>query len=457
MQVPEGYILVKQSDYDSLLKRLSALETLLSKDSSNSSKPPSSDGLKKKPKNNREKSSRKQGAQTGHKGNGLKPMAVIDETIACPVLGFCSCGSELISSKVSRIEKRQVIDTPTKLTHVREYHVEVKRCNCGKEHKGHCDYSNRVQYGTGLKSMLVYFNQYQLLPAVRIQELMKDLFGISTSDGLLFSSIEKSFVNLAMTLSDIKGKLKTSTLIHNDETGVRCEGKTKWVHVTSNEQFTYFNIHDKRGREAINDIGILPVYKGISVHDRWSSYDIYSCVHSLCNAHLLRDLKFVHEEMNRSWALEMIQLLKQANKRKKENELTPCWVRKAECRMDAIIANGEKDEPVDLVKKGKRGRCSKNKSLRLIHAFRDKKKEILLFLHNKEVPFDNNLAERDLRMVKLKQKISGCFRSKYGAEMFCGIRSYISTVRKQGFPVLDAIKQTLNGDQNFIYNFTTEQ
>jgi transposase len=457
MDTPKGY--VKLADYEHLqqllyhaLLRISELESILKKNSSNSSKPPSSDGLKKKIKNNRQKSNRKPGAQMGHKGNGLSPLEEVDEKILCLVKSRCECGEDMSRKKVVRIEKRQVIDTPKKLIHVKEYLLEVKQCKCGREHKGQCNYDHRVQYGEGIKSLLVYLNQYQLLPNQRIQEMMKDLFTLSVSDGLIFSSTENCFHNLTDTIETIKQGLIESEFIHNDETGVRSEGKTRWVHSTSNEEFTHFAIHAKRGNEAMDEIGILPLFKGISIHDRWASYDKYTCTHALCNAHLLRDLKFVHEEMNRPWALEMMTLLQAANERKKEGTLTSNWITRTENKMDKIIQRAEDKEPKEIFQKGKRGRKAKNKSLRLLHVFRDKKEQILLFLRNKSIPFDNNLAERDLRMIKLKQKISGCFRSQRGTEIFCAIRSYISTIRKQNYPVWQAIKQALTGKTNFIYN-----
>lgn len=466
MEIPAGYILIKKTEYDSLVKqveeltrinlllfkRIEELEAIVKKNSSNSSKPPSSDGLKKKIKNNRQKSSRKAGAQPGHKGKGLSPMEKVDEQILCPVNTLCECGEDMSRKKVVRIEKRQVIDTPKKLVHVKEYLVEIKECRCGIEHKGQCNYGQRVQYGEGLKSLLVYFNQYQFIPTERIQEMMKDIFGLSISDGLIFSSTEKCFHNLADTTEVIKQRLIASGVIHNDETGVRSEGKTQWVHSSSNSEFSHFSIHNKRGTVAMDEIGILPQFKGISIHDRWASYDKYNCTHALCNAHLLRDLKFVHEEMNRPWADEMIQLLQAGNERKKEGTITSHWITRTANKMDAIIRKAERKEPKEKIQKKKRGRKAKNKSLRLLHVFKNKKKEILLFLRNKDVPFDNNLAERDLRMIKLKQKISGCFRSKLGAEIFCRIRSYISTIRKQGYLVWQAIKQALTGKTNFIYN-----
>ena len=468
MKVPKGYVLLKKEEYEMLRKsvsriaeleriifmqskRIEELEGILKKNSSNSSRPPTSDGLKKKIKNNRIKGNKKQGAQPGHQGNGLSLMEKVDEQIVCPVKKQCECGANLNRIEVIRIEKRQVIDTPKKLIYVKEYLVEVKKCKCGKEHRGDCVYEQRVQYGEGIKGLLVYFNQYQFIPNDRLQEMMKDLFGLSLSDGLIFSSATTCFNNLINTVEMIKEGLKESTLIHNDETGIRCEGKTQYIHCASNERLTHFAIHSKRGCEAIDEIGILPEFRGISVHDRWASYDRYDCVHALCNAHLLRDLKFVHEEMNRNWAKKMIGLMVDVNERKKEGRLTANYTTRIERKMDKIIRIALRREPKEPYIPGKRGKIPQNKSVLLLHVFRDKKEEIMLFARNKEVPFDNNLCERDLRMIKLKQKISGCFRSKLGAEIFCGIRSYISTIRKQGFSVWEAIKKALVGESNFIY------
>lgn len=463
-EVREGYVLVKKSDYErdmqrqldlerltvELIGRITELEAIIKKNSSNSSKPPSSDGLKKKIKNNRGQSNRKQGAQAGHAGKGLSVIEQIDEKIVCAVTGRCECGSDMSNKEVIRTEKRQVIDIPPKLVWVKEYLVEVKICKCGREHRGQCDYEQRVQYGNGLKSLLVYFNQYQFIPAGRIQEMMKDLFGLSVSDGLIFSSTETCFTNLSDTTAVIKQGLINSSIIHSDETSMRSEGATQWIHNASNDQYTHFAIHRKRGNEAMDEIGILPSFKGTCIHDRWVSYYKYDCSHGLCNAHLLRDLIFVKEEMNRKWADEVIKLLIQGNQRKKEGTLTGYWITRTENKIEDIVRQAIGKEPKEICQPGKRGRKAKNKSLRLLEVFRDKKKEILLFLRNHDVPFDNNLAERDLRMIKLKQKISGCFRSKHGAEIFCTIRSYISTIRKQGYPVWESIKQALDSKTNFI-------
>ena len=227
----------------------------------------------------------------------MSAVANPDEVISCKVEKIkCDCGQDLRNVKTEREEKRQVIDIAEVLTKVVEFKVEVKKCSCGKEHKGVCEFNARVQYGHRLKSMLGYFNVYQLLPSERIQELFKDLFGLNIGDGTIQSSISLCYENLQQTEEEIKQQLIQSPVLHNDETGIRCHGQTQWIHSASNEQCTLYGIHPKRGNEGINAMGIMENYFGVSVHDRWASYDKYTnCIHTLCNAHLLRDLKFMHE------------------------------------------------------------------------------------------------------------------------------------------------------------------
>lgn len=466
MKIPKGYILIKQTEYDSmlktisqlmirvveleeqnikLLKRIEELETQKNKDSRNSSKPPSSDGLKKTIKNNREKSKRNQGAQPGHKGSGLSLMKEIDKTVSHSVEGNCDCGASLKQQPTVKVEQRQVIDFPEKLIEVTEHLVEVKACGCGKIHKAVCDYPARVQYGEKVKTFLVYCNQYQQIPFERLQHFVHDMFGLSISDGLIQSSVEQCYQVLENSERQIKEGLMREEVIHNDETGIRCEGKTGWIHNASSTNFTLLHYHSKRGHEAIDAIGILPFYTGISIHDRWSSYDKYPCLHGLCNAHLLRDLKFMHEEMNREWAEKIKCILQKSNQRKKEGRLTAHFITRVKNDIKAIVRKALRMEPKEKNAERKRGRKAKSKPIRLLEVFRDRAHQILLFLEKEEVPFDNNLAERDLRMIKLKQKISGCFRTKKGVDFFCRIRSYIATVKKQANNIMDAITQAMLG------------
>jgi len=432
MKIPEGYILVKESDYRALVKRNAELEELLSKcikridelearlnkTSNNSSKPPSSDGLKKVVKNNREKSNRKPGAQPGHTGSGLSLMKTIDKTIEHKLSGKCDCGKELSKGSIINVEHRQVIDFPEKLTEVRDHQVEVKKCSCGRIHKAVCDYTGRVQYGDRIKTFLIYCNQYQQIPYGRLQEFVGDMFGISISDGLIQSTISDCYENLSETENQIKEALLTSAVIHNDETGMRCENKTGWIHTASNQTHTLYFYHPKRGNEAIDAMGILPFYKGTSIHDRWSSYDKYDCIHGLCNSHLLRDLKFMHEEMNRPWAEELKELLQHANQKKQKGNITKHFRTRIGNQIESIVTKAMRREPRAESIPGKRGRKAKGKALCLLDVFRDRINQVLLFLEKDEVPFDNNLAERDLRMIKLKQKISGCFRQEKVRSIF---------------------------------------
>jgi len=460
-KVPEGYILIKKEEYEGLkrtilemsnmieklTRRIEELESQLSKNSSNSHKPPSSDGLKKKIKNNREKSGKQQGAQPGHKGTTLQFSEQPDETISCKVEGYCECGEDLRLIPAKGIERRQTIELPKKLIKITEFQIEVKECKCGRTHKGFCTQTYRIGYGKRFKSLMVYLNQYQFIPRERLQELVRDYFGISISDGLLESICNECYNQLEATEVSIKEGLIQSLVNNFDETGIRNEGDTNWIHSCSNKQLTHYSISKKRGKEGIDEKGILSEYKGVAVHDRWKSYDGYSCEHALCNAHLLRDLKFVYEELDRQWAKEMINTLIFAKRKRDEENLTHDIIRFIEGQYNHIIDLGMQEEPVEQpspVKK--RGRKAKNKSLRLLEVFKERKIEILMFMYNMDVPFDNNLAERDLRMVKLKQKISGCFRKRESADVFCRIRSYISTIRKQGYPVLEAISATLSGN-----------
>jgi transposase len=303
-----------------------------------------------------------------------------------------------------------------------------------------------VTYGSRLKALAVYLNTYGLIPFERVQEFFYDCFSISIGDGTLAKANESCYNNLEITEAQIKNQLRSGSILHNDETGLRCEKRLNWVHVSSNENFTHFGMHAKRGTEAINDIGILPEYTGVSIHDRYSSYDGYECEHGLCNAHLLRDLKGLVEQGS-PWASKMIALLLKAKTCKETVRLTKKLRTEIFSVYDNIVSDGLSREPMmkELAVK-KRGRIKKSDSLRLLETFSTRKDQILKFFTNPEVPFDNNQAERDLRMIKLKQKISGCFRTFAGGEKFCRIRSYISTIRKQGYNILDSFQQAIEGN-----------
>ena len=448
MKIPKGYILIKESDYKNLLSRIAELEARLNKTSNNSHKPPSSDGYAKVVKNNREKGDKIQGAQQGHKGTTLKMVSTPDKIVIHKLSGNCECGMDLESLTIKDIQRKQEFELPQKLIEVIEHQIEVKQCICGKTHHASCELKGNTQYGNRFKALMVYFNQYQFIPFDRLQQLSEDCFGMSISDGVLEKSNQTCYEHLEQTEEKIKQALIQSPVINNDETGIRCEGITQWVHSTSTPELTFYCIHTKRGTEAINAIGILPQYKGKSIHDRWASYNSYtSCLHGYCNSHLLRDLKYINEEHESSWALSMKQLLVQANDLKKQGNLNSITRKDIEVKYNQIVQEAIKEEALHTARdKPSRGRTSKPKSELLANVFTFESERVLLFLYHEDVPFDNNLAERDLRMLKLKQKISGCFRSSHGAEVFCRIRGYISSARKQGHKILDVLENALNGN-----------
>ena len=455
MKKQEVYISIKKEEFEQILssleflrQRVEDLELQLSKTSKNSSKPPSSDGYKKEVKNNRVKSGLKPGAQKGHRGSTLKMVETPDIVQKHEVYGTCSCGKDLSTLPLTKLHKRQVFDIPPKLLEVTEHQVEVKQCSCGKTHEAWCAYIGPVQYGPKIKALATYMNQYQLLPYNRLQEFMKDAIGISIGDGTLEKTNLECYQNLERTETDIKQALINAGVLQNDETGMRAKGKTKWAHTASTKTHTHYQLHDKRGKEAMDDIGILPQFEGIGVHDRWASYEMYGFGHAYCNAHILRDLKFVHENMGESWAGEMATLLCSANKSKNDgklNSLTKDNIKKEYERIIKGAIEAEMAKPVKTAIEPKKGRPPTSKALRMINMLYEHQKKVLRFIDYEEVPFDNNLAERDLRMVKLKQKISGCFRSDQGQKSFFRIRSYISTARKQGHNVFEAIELAILG------------
>ena len=397
MQIPEGYILIKQEDYDRLIalitelqNRVKELEKKLGLNSQNSHKPPSSDGLKRIIKNNREKGEKKTGGQQGHPGTTLEMVETPDKIIEHKVTNCAYCGTGLGEIAAIKYYRRQVFDLPAVQVQVTEHRIDVKKCPvCGKQTVADCDVPASVQYGEGVRSMAVYLNQYQMLAMERVSETMNDLFNCPISAEVIQQSSELAYQQLEKIVEqDIKTALLQSPVMHNDETGVRCEGKTKWIHTASTPSYTYYAIDNKRGRQAIDRIGILPLFQGTSMHDRLSSYDYYNhCLHVYCHAHLLRDLRFVEEECGRPWAKEMKELTLKANTLKKRNLITDQVISIIEDTYDHVIAEGIKQEPLPTYIPGKRGRRGKGKSLNLLEFYRDKKQILLKFLHAPDIPF----------------------------------------------------------------------
>lgn len=436
--------------------RVTELEAQLNKDSSNSSKPPSSDGLKKKPKNNRKKSGKSTGGQPGHEGKTLEKVKNPDEIIDIKP-EHCECGCNLERVK-GTVRTRQVFEIPVIKINVTEYKTHEIECpGCGKLHKTQFPegVSQPVQYGENLQALMAYLTNYQLIPLERASEFIRDLTGQDISQGTFVNTNKRLKKNLERFEDSVIEQLIGADVAHFDETGMRCDKKTKWVHSASTDRLTYYAIHDKRGATASKDIGILPKFQGTAVHDHWKSYYTYTdCTHAECNAHHLRNLKGIYENYGHEWAKEMSGLLIEIKERAESlkeqgiDSMHSDEIKAYMQRYDDIIVRGKEENAMKnsgLISE-KTGKPKKGEPLNLLEKLENYSLETLAFILDFDIPFDNNLAERDLRMMKLKQKVSGCFRGDEGANMFCRVRSYISTCRKNGMRVLESLVKAIKGE-----------
>jgi transposase len=431
------------------MKLLLALVTLLVNklglNSRNSSKPPSSDPNRRKKKKAAGK--RKPGGQSGHNGTTLhkfdKPDWIQDIKID---------RSSLPKGKYEEVgyESRQVVDIDI-IRVVTEYRAQV----LVDEHQNRYvaefpdGITRPVQYGNSVKAHAVYMSQYQLIPYARVEELFSDQFEIPLSAGTVYNCNEDVYERLDTFETLVKEKLIGSPLIHVDETGINKDGQRFWLHSTSNECWTLFYPHAKRGSEAINDMGIIPNFKGILCHDHWKPYFKYDCEHALCNAHHLRELERAFEQDQQQWAKEMQDLLIQMNKAVNDagGQLDGKTSENYKKQYRAILdkAQIECPPPDESRRRGSRGRMKRSKARNLLERLTDFEKETLRFLDDPIVPFTNNQGENDIRMTKVQQKISGCFRSEKGAAIFCRIRSYLSTCRKHGMRASEALRLLYDG------------
>lgn len=450
-----GLVEELQSALSVLEKCVEALKNQKAKDSHNSSKPPSGDGFGKCTKSLRTKSERSSGGQEGHPGTTLEWSTDSDFTEVHLVQECRGCGLSLSQTPVCGWDLGQVHDLPPMRLLVTNHQAEVKCCpNCQTLNRGEfpAGITTGVQYGGGLKGLMVYLSDYQLLPSARSIELLRDIFGCSPSEGTLYNARERCFEELEPVEGHIIEAIKSSPVAHFDETGARVKGKLFWLHVASSNLFTYYCIHEKRGQAAIDEMTILPEFKGTSVHDGFKSYALYGCLHALCNAHHLRELIFISEQYGQPWAEQMIKLLFDIKNQVDESKtqgllsLDPKVLNAFEVRYQDILKEGFSANPIipsDATKS--RGRPKQSPPKNLLDRLRTQQTEVLRFMHDFKVPFDNNQAERDLRMMKLKQKISGGFRSLLGGQFFCRTRGYISTLKKQRQNILAQLRLVFMG------------
>jgi transposase len=433
-----------------------ALRARLGSDSHNSSKPPSSDGpgSTPHPKSQRVVSGRKSGGQPGHAGHTLRLVEDPDEVAVHGPAHCRACGESLEGVPAVRRERRQVVDIPPIQVRVIEHQVETKQCpGCGVETSGAfpAAVAAPVQYGPRVATLGVYLNQEQLLPLERTCAVLDEVCGCPISEGTLERAVADCHEQLAETEAVIKGGIEAAEVAHFDETGVNIGGKLSWLHVASTSSLTFYATHAKRGREAMDAIGVLPVFRGRAMHDGLASYEQYqACTHALCNAHHLRELTFIEEQLGQPWAKDLKTVLgeiKQAVDTARGQGLTalPAETKHVFARRyDSVLEAGFQANPRPAPS-GKRGRPKLGKAGSLLQRLREHKEETLAFMHDFAVPFDNNQAERDIRMTKVREKISGCFRTTTGPERFCRIRGYISTLRKQGMPIFSALGQAIAG------------
>ena len=443
-----------------LTARVQHLENQRATTSHNSSKPPASDGFAKKTKSRREKSGKKPGGQPGHPGRTLCQVPDPHHTVShlpqrCPC-----CETALADVPATQVEARQVFEIPLSPIEVTEHQVGTKECpRCGCVARGEFPawVTQPVQYGPRLSSVLVYLVTYQLIPRKRTQELMQDLFGATVGGGTLATVIARCAHGLATTSERIREAIRQARCAGFDETSVRIGGKLHWWHTAVTPELTQYHVHGKRGREGIDAGGILPGFRGRAMHDGWGPYAHYGCDHGLCNAHHLRELTYLVERESQEWAAEMIDLLtlalEQVEGARAEGarELDAVTLDTIRTEYRRIVAAGWEanplpaEEPREPTEPRRRGRRAQSKARNLLTRLDRYEEETLAFTSDFEVPFDNNQAERDLRMMKVEQKISGGFRSEEGAHRFGRIRGYLATMRKQGQPMLAAIESVFCG------------
>ena len=442
---------------EQLLQRLQELEARLAKDSHNSSKPPSSDPPFKKPppRSLRKRSGKPPGGQKDHPGATRTLVDTPEHTVVVPLSGACECGRDGMAIPVEVLpERRQVADLVIR-REVTEYRTVAGVCACGQVQRSAfpADVTAPVQYGPGVSALAVYLTQYHQLPFARSAEVLRTVAGIALSPATIYTMVREAAQRLTAPVAAIGAALVQVAVAHADETGMRVAGKLHWLHVLCSATLTVYFVHAKRGREALAAFGLLAFFRGVLVHDHWAAYVIYTCRHAFCNAHHLRELVAIAEQFpHLNWPQRMITLLCEANaaavaaRHAGLAALSVPVIEDFRKRYVAILDQGERRHPRRDPPPGTRRRVKQTSAYNLISRLREHRDDVLRFISDLRVPFDNNQAERDIRMPKLKQKVSGCFRSGSGATAFATVRSYLSTLHKQSFDTYQALVMTFQGN-----------
>jgi transposase len=442
-------IILKDAKIAQFESKVKELTERLNKNSSNSHKPPSSDGYGKKPAFPKSKGG-KQGGQVGHKGGTL--LMESNPDVTQPLIPLvCDCGHDISNEPLIVGEQRQVHDIPRPKKEVVAFQQYNVQCPCcGKVNKGQfpAGVNSAVQYGTRIRTLSVLLNTDYKIPVKKISSLLGDLYGITPNEGSIMSNNRRCYEILEPVEHRIKEEIKSSAVAHSDETGVRVEGKLHWLHTTSTLMYTYFYIHAKRGSDAITDAcSIIADYPGRLIHDCYESYfKLTKAKHGLCGAHLLRELASQIDD-KKAWAQLMsemlLELLKQAKIDINQNIKNRVFIEK---QYDIIISDGKKEEPPPQ-KSGKRGKYKRSKGLNLLERLEKHKESVLAYAFDPIIPFTNNLAERDLRPSKIKMKVSNTFRSIEGANHHARLAGFTSTLRKQNINVFSTIMDVFDGKE----------
>lgn len=438
-----------EADYKQLQEEVAQLKARLNQNSRNSGRPPSSDGFSKKPAFARKKGG-KRGGQKGHKGKTLEMVQHPDQVVEHSARQ-CSCGRCLADVEKRLLERRQVFDLPRPKLEVTEHQLQSCICpDCHTLQVGQfpAEVPARVQYGSGVRSLVVLLNNGYKLSFAKIRQFFSDVFGYQLNESTQIRANEKCYEALVPSEARIKQALLCSPVAHFDETGLRVAGKLHWLHNCSNQYYTYLFIHTNRGKKALSDqASLIPHYQGWAVHDCWASYFRYdNCRHSVCAAHLLRELQALIEQGS-IWADRMRDLLLYAYTKSDEGQSSVPNFNFFDRHYDRICQMADREEPPPKYRyKNKRPKKSKGRNLmeRLVQH----KDAVLAFAKYTEVPFTNNQAERDVRPAKIKQKMAGCLRTFKGAQVYARIQSFISTARKQQLNVFNELVATFGGSNS---------